>query len=74
MLAVLAPLFLATAGQRMDLTVLAKPSVALAAGAVLLVVIFGKFAGAYLGARLSKLNRWEGIALGAGTNARCSWK
>jgi Kef-type K+ transport system membrane component KefB len=69
-LAVLAPLFLATAGLRMDLTALAKPGIALAAVAVLSVAIVGKFAGAYLGARLRKLSRWEGLALGAGMNAR----
>jgi Kef-type K+ transport system membrane component KefB len=69
-LAVLAPLFLATAGLRMDLTALADGKVALTAVAVLAVAIVGKFAGAYLGARLRKLNRWEGLALGAGMNAR----
>lgn len=69
-LSVLAPLFLATAGLRMDLTALAKPEVALTAVAVLAIAIIGKFAGAYLGARLSRLTSWEGIALGAGMNAR----
>lgn len=37
---------------------------------VALVAIFGKFAGAYAGARLRRLGSWEGIALGAGMNAR----
>lgn len=69
-LAVLAPIFLATAGLHMDLTALADPTVALGAVAVLTVAILGKFAGAYLGARLSRLSRWEGLALGAGLNAR----
>ena len=69
-LSVLAPLFLATAGLRMDLTALARPTVALAALAVLSIAILGKFAGAYIGARLSRLSRWEAIALGAGMNAR----
>lgn len=69
-LSVLAPLFLATAGLRMDLTTLAHGGTALAALAILAVAIFGKFAGAYLGARLSKLSRWEGLAIGAGMNAR----
>jgi Kef-type K+ transport system membrane component KefB len=69
-LSVLAPIFLATAGLRMDLTSLAKPVVALAALAVLCIAILGKFAGAYLGARLGRLTRWEGLALGAGMNAR----
>jgi Kef-type K+ transport system membrane component KefB len=69
-LSVLSPIFLAAAGLRMDLTALAHPVVALAAAAVLAIAILGKFAGAYLGARLSRLTRWEGFALGAGMNAR----
>lgn len=69
-LAVLAPLFFATAGLRMDLTALADPTVALVAVGVLLVAIVGKFAGAFLGALTSRLNRWEALALGAGMNAR----
>jgi len=69
-LSVLAPIFLASAGLRMDLTGLRDPAVAFAAVAVLGVAIVGKFAGAYLGARLSRLSNWEGLALGAGMNAR----
>lgn len=69
-LAFLAPVFFATAGLRMDLTALGKPSVLLAAFVVLAVAILGKFLGAFLGALLSRLNRWEALALGAGMNAR----
>lgn len=69
-LGVLAPLFFATAGLRMDLTALREPMVLASAVAVLLVAILGKFAGAYIGARASRLNRWEALALGAGMNAR----
>ncbi|MFI6924005.1 cation:proton antiporter [Nonomuraea spiralis] len=65
-----APIFFATAGLRMDLTALARPEVLLAGLAVLALAVVGKFAGAYAGARLSGLNRWEGLALGAGLNAR----
>jgi Kef-type K+ transport system membrane component KefB len=68
--AVLAPLFLASAGLRMDLTALGRPSVALTAAAALLVAVLGKFGGAFLGARASRLSRWEALALGAGMNAR----
>ncbi|MGW2223552.1 cation:proton antiporter, partial [Nonomuraea sp. NPDC001684] len=57
-------------GLRMDLTALTRPPVLLAGLAVLAVAIVGKFAGAYAGARLSRLNRWEALALGAGLNAR----
>lgn len=69
-LSVLAPIFLATAGLRMDLTALVEPDVRIAALTVLAVAIVGKFAGAYLGARLSRLTHWQGLALGAGMNAR----
>ncbi|MDH6139481.1 Kef-type K+ transport system membrane component KefB [Kitasatospora sp. GP30] len=68
--AVLAPVFLASAGLRMDLTALGRPMVALTAAAALLVAVAGKFGGAFLGARASRLNRWEALALGAGMNAR----
>ncbi|MCG0063914.1 cation:proton antiporter [Streptomyces tricolor] len=69
-LAFLAPLFFATAGLRMDLTGLRHPDVLAAALAVLAVAVLGKFAGAFLGARFSRLNRWEALALGAGMNCR----
>ncbi|WP_267883306.1 cation:proton antiporter [Streptomyces sp. NRRL S-1022] len=67
---VLAPLFFATAGLRIDLTALARPEVAGSALLVLAVAIAGKFAGAYAGARAGRLGHWEGLALGAGLNSR----
>ncbi|MGN9841697.1 cation:proton antiporter [Nonomuraea sp. H19] len=67
---VLAPVFFATAGLRMDLTALARIDVLGFAVLILAVAIAGKFIGAYLGARTSRLNRWEALALGAGMNAR----
>ncbi|MCT9935405.1 cation:proton antiporter [Planotetraspora sp. A-T 1434] len=69
-LAVLAPIFFATAGLRMNLTALARIEVLGAALVVLAVAVAGKFAGAYLGARASRLSSWEALALGAGMNAR----
>jgi Kef-type K+ transport system membrane component KefB len=69
-MAVLAPVFFATAGLRMDLTALRQPVILLAGLIILAVAIAGKFAGAYAGARLSRLSRWEALALGAGVNAR----
>ncbi|GGO10696.1 hypothetical protein GCM10010116_21470 [Microbispora rosea subsp. aerata] len=69
-MAVLAPVFFATVGLRMDLTALARPVVALTALVVLLVAVAGKFAGAYLGARAARLGHREALALGAGLNAR----
>jgi Kef-type K+ transport system membrane component KefB len=67
---VLAPIFLACAGLRVDLTALADPAVLVAGCCLLAIAVSGKFAGAYAGARLSRLTHWEGIALGAGLNAR----
>ncbi|RKT07367.1 transporter (CPA2 family) [Streptomyces sp. 3211.6] len=69
-LAFLAPLYFATAGLRTDLTALARPEVLAAACAVLAVAVVGKFAGAYAGAKLSRLSGWEALALGAGMNSR----
>jgi Kef-type K+ transport system membrane component KefB len=69
-MAVLAPIYFATAGLRMDLTALGQPVVLGSAVVVLLLAVLGKFAGAYLGARASGLSRWEGLALGSGLNAR----
>ncbi|RKT17035.1 transporter (CPA2 family) [Streptomyces sp. 1114.5] len=67
---VFAPLFLANAGLRIDLGALLDPSVLLTGVALLVLAVVGKFAGAYLGARTSGLTRWEGLAIGAGLNAR----
>lgn len=69
-LTVLAPIFLASAGLRMDLGVLLDRDVAIAAVVVLAAAILGKFTGAYLGARSSRLGHWESMAVGAGMNAR----
>jgi Kef-type K+ transport system membrane component KefB len=65
-----APVFLATAGLRMDLTSLGRHTVLFSALLVLGVAVVGKFAGAYAGARLSGLPARTGFALGAGMNAR----
>ncbi|MFV2121533.1 cation:proton antiporter [Streptomyces sp. Act-28] len=69
-MAVLAPLFFATAGLRMDLTSLVDPEVALWGLAVFAVAVVGKFLGAFLGGLITGMNRWESLALGAGINAR----
>jgi len=69
-MSVLAPLFLASAGLRVDLGALGHPAVLLAGLVILLLAIVGKFAGGYAGARLSRLSHWEGLALGAGLNSR----
>jgi Kef-type K+ transport system membrane component KefB/nucleotide-binding universal stress UspA family protein len=69
-LAIFAPVFFAMAGLRVDLGALFKVKVLLVAVVVLVVAIVGKFAGAYLGARVSRMGHWEALSLGAGMNAR----
>ncbi|MEV6741344.1 cation:proton antiporter [Streptomyces sp. NPDC051104] len=67
---VFAPLFFATAGLRVDLTILTRTVPLLTSVVALLIAVAGKFAGAYLGALASKLTRWEALALAGGMNAR----
>ncbi|MEU8775801.1 cation:proton antiporter [Streptomyces sp. NPDC048606] len=67
---VLAPLFFATAGLRIDLTALADVRLAPLALLVLVIAVVGKFAGVLLGAMAGGVGRWEGLALGAALNAR----
>jgi Kef-type K+ transport system membrane component KefB len=69
-LAVLAPLFFATAGLRVDLGTLGRPAVLGSGIALLAVAVVTKFVGSYLGARIGRLSHWQGVALGAGLNAR----
>jgi K+:H+ antiporter len=69
-LTVLAPLFFATAGLRMDLTALGDPVVLGVAGLILLIAVVGKLTGGYLGARIGRFGHWDALALGAGLNAR----
>ena len=69
-LAVFAPVFFATAGLRVDLGALFQVKVFVVALIVLAVAIAGKFAGAYIGSRLSRLGHWEALSMGAGMNAR----
>lgn len=69
-LGVLAPIYFATMGLRVDLTALARPEVLALGLLILALAIIGKFLGAFLGAWTSGLSRWEALALGAGMNAR----
>ena len=69
-LSLFAPLFFATAGLRVDLGQLAEPEVLVWGLVVLAVACLAKFAGAFVGARCAGLSSREGIALGAGLNAR----
>jgi len=67
---VLAPIFFATAGLRVDLGLLADPTVALWAVIVVALASTSKFLGAWAGARIAGLGDRAGWALGAGLNAR----
>lgn len=69
-LAVFAPVFFAVSGLRVDVAKLARPGVLGVGLLVLAIAIAGKFAGAYLGARVSGIGHWESLSLGAGMNAR----
>ncbi|MDQ6928538.1 MAG: cation:proton antiporter [Actinomycetota bacterium] len=69
-LGVFAPLFFAASGLRVDLAKLAEPKILAVGVLVLAIAILGKFVGAYMGARVSRLGHWEALSLGAGMNAR----
>jgi Kef-type K+ transport system membrane component KefB/nucleotide-binding universal stress UspA family protein len=69
-MAFVAPVFFATAGLRVDLSLLAEPEVLVWSVVILVVASIAKFAGSFFGARLAGLDRREGLALGAGLNAR----
>lgn len=69
-MALFAPLFFATAGLRVDLSLLSDPTVLFWAIVVIVVASAAKFLGAFLGAEVAGLSRRESVALGAGLNAR----
>lgn len=66
----LAPIFFATAGLKVNLWGLFSPSVALMGLVALAVACFGKFVGCYLGGMVAGLPHWERLAMGSGMNAR----
>ena len=66
----LAPVFFATAGIRVDLSLLLEGDALLWAGVVLAVAIIAKFVGSFVGARLAGQTNRAAAALGAGLNAR----
>ncbi|MGH2579181.1 MAG: cation:proton antiporter, partial [Actinomycetota bacterium] len=69
-LGVFAPVFFAEAGLRVDLTSILRADVLPFAALVMAVAIAGKFVGAFVGAKLNGLGRWEALSIGAGMNAR----
>ena len=69
-MAVLAPVFFATAGLRIDLSTITKPSALVWAAIILVLAVASKVVGALLGARLARLERRESLALAVCLNAR----
>lgn len=69
-MSLLAPIFFASAGLRVDLGVIADPQVAWWGVVVVLAASLSKFGGAYLGGWYAGLPVRERLALGAGLNAR----
>ncbi len=69
-LTVLAPIFLASAGLHVDLTVFGQPLVLGTLAVMLLVAVGTKLGGAYAGARIGRLNHWDAFSVASGMNAR----
>jgi Kef-type K+ transport system membrane component KefB/nucleotide-binding universal stress UspA family protein len=67
---VLAPVFFATAGLRVDVASLTSASMVGWTLAIIAVASIGKFAGAFLGGRMAGFAGKESLALGVGLNAR----
>jgi Kef-type K+ transport system membrane component KefB len=66
----LAPLFFALVGLRLNLPALFHPEILMIALLIISVAFAGKIAGGYLGSRLSGLQSWESWAIGAAMNSR----
>lgn len=66
----LAPVFFATAGLKLDLGALARSQTLIWVGVVLVVAVGAMFTGAYGGARVGRVAHREALALGAALNAR----
>ena len=66
----LAPIFFASAGLKVNIIQLLAPETLIIGLLVLAIACFGKFVGAYAGARAGGLSHWEGLAMGSGMNAR----
>jgi Kef-type K+ transport system membrane component KefB/nucleotide-binding universal stress UspA family protein len=72
-LGMLAPIFFAVAGMKVDLKSLFHPAMFGYTMAVLGVACFGKVVGTYVGARvIGKVDHWTALAMGSALNARGS--
>jgi Kef-type K+ transport system membrane component KefB len=66
----LAPIFFATAGLRVDISLLGDPEILLWTAIVIGLASVSKFVGSMIGGRIAGLERREGMALGTALNAR----
>ena len=66
------PVFFGLSGLYADLTILRNPQLALLTVGLIAIAGIGKFAGAFVGGKLSGLSARESVALGCGMNARGS--
>ena len=66
------PIFFGLSGLSADLTVLRNPQIMFLTLALVAVASVGKFGGAFLGGRISRLSAQESLALGCAMNARGS--
>jgi nucleotide-binding universal stress UspA family protein len=71
-LALFMPVFFGTAGLSADLTILRSPQLLGLALGLIAIASIGKFAGAFIGAKIGGLTRPEALALACGMNARGS--
>jgi Kef-type K+ transport system membrane component KefB/nucleotide-binding universal stress UspA family protein len=71
-LAFFMPVFFGTAGLAADLTILRDPQLLALALGLIAIASIGKFAGAFIGAKIGGLSRPEALALACGMNARGS--
>ncbi|MGI9016081.1 MAG: cation:proton antiporter [Euzebya sp.] len=67
---ILAPVFFATAGLRVDLFAIIRPPLLYWTVAIIAVAITGKVVGGWLGARLGGFDNRDSLAVGIGLNAR----
>jgi len=66
------PVFFGMSGLSADLTILKDPYLAMLTVGLVIIASVGKFAGAFLGAKIGRLSWREGVALGCAMNARGS--
>lgn len=67
---IFAPVFFAAAGLHVNLTLLKDPKLLAIAIAVTLIACISKVLGSFLGGMVLKLNPYESLSIGFGTNAR----